>query len=335
MQDNEIKSQPHKNCYLCNSQGELLYQGLKDRHYSAPGIWNLRRCVNPSCGLAWLDPRPLKEETVKMYSSYFTHEDETQEEAYMDENKDHGILMTLYAASKSFLFTLSGYNKSRQQRDDMYLDKEKPGKILDIGCGTGSFLNRIRMRGWSVEGTELDAQAVINAKKIYSLNIHQGDLDDIILPENYYDAVTMSHVIEHVPDPIGAINKCRSILKPGGVLVLITPNINSLGHRIYKSNSLLLDPPRHLYIFSKKTLEKIATKAGFTSITTLTNATGNLAGLVGSQEIEKYGHYHIGETPTIFSYIKPLFLQLYEILAFKYNPGIGEELVLIARKNEK
>jgi len=116
---------------------------------------------------------------------------------------------------------------------------------------------------------------------------------------------------------------------------MITPNINSLGHRTYKSNALLLDPPRHLFIFSRRTIETVATKAGFRSMKSLTNAAGNLAGLVGSQKIEKYRHYDIGVKPSVFTYIKPLFLQLYEILAFKYNPEIGEELVLIARKNEQ
>jgi 2-polyprenyl-3-methyl-5-hydroxy-6-metoxy-1,4-benzoquinol methylase len=332
--DREVKSQPHQNCYLCSGQSALLYQGLRDRHYNAPGIWDCRKCLNPACGLIWLDPKPLKTETVKLYRSYFTHENKGTAEDY--EKKQKNLLIAGgYRAIKAMFSVITDYNKKRQQRDSMYLNDEKPGKILDVGCGTGDFLNRIRGLGWSVEGTELDGEAVINTRKKYGLNVHQGDLDDIILPENHYNAVTLSHVIEHVYDPIETIKKCRRILKPGGVLVLVTPNIDSFGHKLYKSNWLLLDPPRHLHMFSSITLNDIALKAGFNNISTTTNPTGNLAGFVGSQELETYGHYNLGEKPALFRYLKPVVLQFYELLAFKYNSSIGEELVLIARKNEK
>jgi hypothetical protein len=73
--DNKIRTYSIKNCYICGSQGELLYQDLKDRIFSAPGKWNFLKCPNFECGLMWLDPMPLKEDIFRAYQNYFTHKD--------------------------------------------------------------------------------------------------------------------------------------------------------------------------------------------------------------------------------------------------------------------
>src|SRR5690348_6884927 len=70
----EIRSRSCPNCYLCKASGKLLYEGLTDRLFDAPGSWSLKLCPNPSCGLIWLDPMPIESDIAKAYERYYTHE---------------------------------------------------------------------------------------------------------------------------------------------------------------------------------------------------------------------------------------------------------------------
>ena len=69
-----IEAQQKPLCAFCGSKGEVLYQGLRDRLWGAPGFWGFRRCTDPGCGLLWLDPCPLETDIGKAYLDYFTHE---------------------------------------------------------------------------------------------------------------------------------------------------------------------------------------------------------------------------------------------------------------------
>lgn len=73
METAPINTQPVRDCYLCGTAGEILYSGMRDRSYAAPGEWNNRRCPKPDCGLIWLDPQPTPEDIGKAYQSYYTH----------------------------------------------------------------------------------------------------------------------------------------------------------------------------------------------------------------------------------------------------------------------
>lgn len=99
--------------------------------------------------------------------------------------------------------------------------------------------------GWQVEGVDFDPKGVRNAQA-KGLTVHLGDLDRQGYPDDSFDAVAMSHVIEHVPDPSALLRECRRILKPGGRLVVLTPNVASWGHRLYGSDWRGLEPPRRM-----------------------------------------------------------------------------------------
>jgi hypothetical protein len=74
LNDSEIRSHPCPACYLCGSLGKPLYEGLTDKLFEAPGMWNLRRCVEHGCGLVWLDPMPFEQDIEKAYQTYYTHQ---------------------------------------------------------------------------------------------------------------------------------------------------------------------------------------------------------------------------------------------------------------------
>ena len=116
--------------------------------------------------------------------------------------------------------------------------------------------------GRFAEGVDFDPAAVRNAKG-KGLQVHLGKLETQEYPDNHFDAITMSHVIEHVHNPLQLLHECYRILKPGGRLVVATPNCESWGHKIFKRNWRGLEPPRHLYLFSMMSLNKAVDIAGF------------------------------------------------------------------------
>ena len=144
----------------------------------------------------------------------------------------------------------------------MYLRGERIGRLLEIGSGSGVFLNGMQLLGWQVEGIDVDPEAVAIARNKYSIEVRNGSLTEQKYPSGTFDAVVMSHVIEHVPDPRALLSECRRVLAPGGTLVITTPNVRSLGHRRFQSAWVCLDPPRHLNIFSLNSLGTMVTDSG-------------------------------------------------------------------------
>ena len=121
----------------------------------------------------------------------------------------------------------------------------------------------MRIAGWEVEGLDFDEKAIDRAWREYGVTVRHGDLRAACYPDGSFDAVTMNHVIEHVHDPIAPLAESWRILISGGRLVVATPNIASSGHERFGRNWRGLEPPRHLHLFSEKTLAEAARHAGF------------------------------------------------------------------------
>jgi 2-polyprenyl-3-methyl-5-hydroxy-6-metoxy-1,4-benzoquinol methylase len=151
-----------------------------------------------------------------------------------------------------------------------YLPRPIPGsRVLDVGCGSGSFLESAMAAGWDVAGVDPDEKAVANAKA-RGLNVRQGSIEVYANESESFDAITLSHVIEHIHDPAAFLREVFLRLKPGGILYLETPNIESLGHQTYGLNWRGLELPRHLVIFCRKSILRVLEEAGFISIRFLT-----------------------------------------------------------------
>ncbi|MCR0969736.1 class I SAM-dependent methyltransferase [Acidithiobacillus ferrooxidans] len=137
--------------------------------------------------------------------------------------------------------------------------------LVDIGCGNGQFLGVAMQLGWEAWGVDLDPKAVKTAQKT-GATVIQGGFPDTGLPSAHFDIVTLSHVIEHVHDPLAALREAFRVLKPGGHLWLATPNMGSFGHVRFGADWRGLEPPRHLVLFNNNSLEIALDGAGFIDI---------------------------------------------------------------------
>jgi SAM-dependent methyltransferase len=139
-----------------------------------------------------------------------------------------------------------------------------PGRALDVGCGNCWFLSLIRRHGWDVMGVDTSAAAATAARESFGIRVHVGELEDAPLIERGFDFIHMSHVIEHLPRPLATLRRVADLLRPGGLLYIETPNIDSLSFRWSREYWFGLDPPRHLWLFSPTTLTLALEKCGFT-----------------------------------------------------------------------
>ena len=213
-----------------------------------------------------------------------------------------------------------------------HLPPPQPGqKLLDVGCGEGLALHVLSQVGWQVEGQDVDAQALaVTAQR--GIRVKQGQLSDCGYPDGAFDAVTMSHVIEHVHDPEALLREIHRILRPGGTLVSITPNVGSANLQRFGASWIALDPPRHLLLFSAAALHAVARRAGFTATEVTSSVRATNSSEVAARHIRRTGSWRWAEGGSLADRVAgryQLYRQLLQRDAAKLR---GDELILIARK---
>ncbi len=131
-----------------------------------------------------------------------------------------------------------------------------PCSLLDVGCGDGGFLKRLNPHLFDAHGLEPVKEAVEAANRA-GLQVKQGNiLTDTLALENY-DVVTLWHVFEHIKEPVIALKRIHSILRPGGVLVMSMPNTRSLAAQLGGKYWFHLDSPRHLWLYNDKNIQSL------------------------------------------------------------------------------
>lgn len=330
----EIRTRTCHKCDLCGTQGKALYSGLTDRLFGAPGVWSLTRCTNADCGLVWLDPMPMEEDIALAYRSYYTHQDEIGEVAKLN------IVGLSYQLLRKILASASGLIKEQKAIQARYLGGLLPGKLLEIGCGAGDYIAMMKTFGWDVEGVETDPVACQCAREVNALTVHEGTLFSAAYEDNSFDAIVMNHVFEHVHEPVALLKECHRIVKPNGHVVVVTPNIESWGHSKFQENWRGLEPPRHIHIFSPKTMEKTAKLAGFQNMQVGTTP-ANADIIIGASmdlkrrvksDVPQSGKNYLSFFQKIIRHSRVLLYQYHEYQLWKNNTNIGEEVVLICQK---
>lgn len=269
-------------CPLCGAKGRhIIHKDLRDNtFFVAPGPWTLWRCDACDCG--YLDPRPTRASIHRAYARYYTHDapfESPPPRTWLQKirtslangyrNRRYGARL---APSASIGFYIARLVPPLARPSDIQyrflrLSERTDEKrcLLDVGCGAGRFLTDAREAGWEVTGVDFDPVAVDNARK-RGLDVHLGGLEQFAHEHDIFDAITMSHVIEHMHDPREAVARVFELLKPGGAAYIETPNLDSLGHELYQSNWRGLEPPRHLVLFNASNLQRTFAEAGYEKI---------------------------------------------------------------------
>lgn len=269
-------------CPVCKgSERTLLLEDIVDNAFRvAAGKWNLYQCRH--CKSAYLNPRPDLKSIHKAYGVYYTHEMPT-ESRLLDKkrsiiwklrrmlsngyyNHHHGTRRRPSIRLGAWLLLLFPGFRRRANAAFRYLPKPKQGRnLLDVGCGNGDFLLLASEAGWNVKGVEPDPKAVEVARS-RNLEVMQGSIEEAVKAGELFDVITMSHVIEHVHDPVNFVRLAHQCLKPGGILYIDTPNIEGPGASIFGKNWRGIEAPRHLVLFSDFGLRTVLEGVGFKRI---------------------------------------------------------------------
>lgn len=340
--DTAIESRDQRTCRLCGAVGTPVHIGLEDRLLGVPGRWSLLRCRHD--GLWWLDPQPLLRELPKLYAEYHTHEPSVRRRAPARRAVHDWIRDAVRAAefrgvpgrvpvvqiAAGHLLALVPGIRDLAGTGVMWLSSARPGRLLDIGSGSGEFIARMRDCGWNVLGIEPDVLAAQSAARRYGVRVVAGTLDSVSRQPGWFDAVTLRHVIEHVPDPIGTLRKSWDLLRPNGKLVVLTPNVDGFGRLLFRSSWRGLEPPRHLHLFSPDALTTCARLARVQAFTVRTvSSSAHTIWQASHALAEGGGGGRTRRRLRIPSTLGGVGLSLIELFF-----GRGEELLLVATRNE-
>jgi 2-polyprenyl-3-methyl-5-hydroxy-6-metoxy-1,4-benzoquinol methylase len=334
-------------CPLCGSADkEVLFTGLRDRFFGVPGEWTYKRCRR--CTLVFLDPRPTREDIGKAYAVYSTHAlvalpDNLPRRlrsyvrgGYLANKFGYGTGVDRLQRLAGWLAYLHPGQREYMNGSIMYLPASRRGRVLDVGCGAGEALDELRRLGWEVEGVDPDPEAVANAVRNRGLKVRVGTLEDQSYPRDHFDAVVLSHTIEHVHDPVSLLRECRRVMRPGGLLVVATPNTESMGSGHFGPDWRVLEPPRHLMLFSRKTLSQAARAAGLSLLELRTTVRGADGVFTESRElraVRSAGESLIKQKPApVLERLKGHAYQYVVSIALWAIPNAGEELLMVATK---
>lgn len=216
-------------CVVCGATARSLELRISE--------WEVLRCA--PCGLRTLSPAPAPEQLVEPFEDG------------------------------------SGYEGAFDLRDDILKRHDRslgtlervvpPGRLLDVGCGPGFLLEAARDRGWEAVGLDPSPFSVARAIRL-GFEAHGGRLEDARLPAASFDAVGLLQVIEHVLDPRPLLAACRRVLRPGGALLVATPNPASLLARVKRERFNYWIPPLHCVWYTPGSLRRVLASAGFAPV---------------------------------------------------------------------
>jgi SAM-dependent methyltransferase len=217
-----------KKCYLCGNRSLVAFRMTGERL--------LIHCL--SCDLIYAD-------NPKTYSLYKDDERKFLKE-YLEGEKLFG---DYFEHKLNFL--------ARQQKEY--------GKLLDVGCGAGIFMERARKRGWEVYGVDSSSSACNYSRKL-GFKVKKSRFEDVVYNPARFDVITIFQTIEHLEDPVAVLKKAKGLLNPKGILVVTTPNRQSLLGKVLKRRWFGYFNKEHLYFFNKRSFQEVLRQAGFTNV---------------------------------------------------------------------
>ena len=240
-----------------------------------------------------------------------------------------------YYSYSAFSNYLSPTTKIRYKKLlDSFEKYRKNNTIIDVGCGAGYFMLSASTKGWQVHGTEISEEAITLAEE-KKQHVFKGDIASLDLEKDKYDIATLFELVEHASNPEDIIKKLSSVLRPGGLLYITTPNYNSLTRLLLRDRWNLFHK-EHLFYFTDKTLKALLEKYGFRIKTMRTE---NIS-LIEILKIFKRGKsfdftksYETQERIRALAEKRPLFSIMKRLANFILNAfNIGDSVYIFAEK---
>jgi SAM-dependent methyltransferase len=235
-------------CPICDQPLRPSHVRGRDHLITGDGPFTVMECA--ACQYGLTEPQ-LSEEALAPYypSEYYDFQGYSGRQS---QNPLQGLLERFRTWSAT----------RRYERPPYLLDGVAPGRMLDVGCGSGDLLEHFAKRGWEIDGIEPSASAVAAATR-RGVRVHQGTLRDQPWQPGSFSLITFQHALEHIVDPIEALERARALLAPGGLLVITVPNWSCWQRRLlFRSRWSALDLPRHQQHLSPRALERLATLLG-------------------------------------------------------------------------
>ena len=253
-------------CPLCEYDRTIRLFESRDRVHKLPGSFTIFRCQR--CQAIFIQPWLNNQELAVYYPDHYgryRHSRSLNRKSYTglrrfvlenyynypsSRSENHSLLKKCAAFLLSFVTAKDA------------VPYRGAGRFLDVGCGGGSYLYRMRQWGWDVYGVEPSASGVKQAKTL-GLDVRHGELTDCYFPDDFFDVIRLNHVLEHLTDPQGTFREMRRILKPDGIVYVAVPNTRSLNFWLFGPDWYGLDSPRHVISFSPKALRFLCDETGF------------------------------------------------------------------------
>lgn len=297
------------NCIICDQD--------RTKIFVVNSGFNLVQCLNDN--LIYVNPQPDKDAIDRFYGSPEYFLSGKNELGYAD-----------YMADKEAVAKNSGVVINAIRKFC------KNGKFLDIGCAYGFSLDVARQFGFDVWGNDLNREAIKYARKALNIvNAEPGYLKDINYENDFFDVTMMLGTIEHFQNPQDEVGEARRILKPGGILAVMTVDMDSIIGRG------TLRPPEHLYYFSKRTLRKLLEKNGFEVLNVAPKATPHIFYFTVEDFFGRVFNYFYRLTEkkflkTVILNLKKFFLTLIKRLGLSQLiiPGIDGQFLIIAKRKK-
>jgi SAM-dependent methyltransferase len=261
-------------CSLCGCRESRGYLVGKDRLLNRSREYTVVRCS--ACGFRYLSPRPHSSELAEHYpagySPYHTHLSKPSDKATQGGFSRFKWRMDCWNL-KRMGYPMDGMSSPgwverwlaplrRGKFQHKILPPHGRCRMLDVGCGTGSFLYRHRDLGWETWGVEMSPVAGEVARRA-GLRVIIGMIESADLPRGYFDLIVMMHVLEHVEDPSVVLAHLRPLLAPGGQVLIEVPNADSWGLRFWGTYWFPLELPRHFSHFGRADLTRLAEGTGY------------------------------------------------------------------------
>ena len=333
---NNIIYSPPQSCESCSAPLQSYLSLVEDRVYGAQGSWDIKRCSSKRCQVMYLDAALSAAQIASFYATYSTHSDPVLhatgvKRLYRDAlasiySRKLGYTQTagFAAAVLGRALSLLPFFRQAALARAFWLPQKTDGEALEIGFGNAQSLLQLKAQGWNVSGVEYDAVCIEKARQ-RGVSAFEGDFaGQNFVPESF-DAIVGSHVIEHVPDPGGLMADIWEALRPGGIMVMVTPNGQSLGSALFSRHWRGLETPRHLTVQTCFSLETHARKAGFGEVRTFGTPHG---GFILQQSTE----LALKQQPSARQGIGTLFYNVVASLINLVTPKKSEEIVLFCVK---